>query len=130
MRSFTVALCALAASAAAQSAPQDTISYDATVYITSTITRINTITASSSPTGAPVNSTSTIVASHPTMAPSYNAGNGTAVAPTASPSAPTGTAPTGTAPGASQVPFPGAASSLSANAYLALVAAGLGYLVL
>lgn len=125
MRSFAVALCALAACASAQSS-QDTIKYDATVYITSTVTRINTITASSSPTGAPMNQTSTIAAVHPTMAPSYNAGNGTSVAPTASSSAPTGSS----APGPSQVPFPGAASSLSANAYLALVAAGLGYLVL
>ncbi|EMD88676.1 hypothetical protein COCC4DRAFT_60662 [Bipolaris maydis ATCC 48331] len=140
MRSFhqiPLALCALVATAVATTS-QDTISYDATVYITSTITRINTVTASSSPTGAPVNQTSTIVASHPSVAPSFsslsslssfssfNAGNATSVAPTAAPSAPTAALPSASAPAA----FPGAASSLTANAYLALVAAGLGYLVL
>ncbi|KAH7556667.1 hypothetical protein BM1_06101 [Bipolaris maydis] len=147
MRSFhqiPLALCALVATAVATTS-QDTISYDATVYITSTITRINTVTASSSPTGAPVNQTSTIVASHPSVAPSFsslsslssfssfNAGNATSVAPTAAPSAPTAalSAPTAALPSASApAAFPGAASSLTANAYLALVAAGLGYLVL
>jgi hypothetical protein len=129
MRSFQqipVALCALVACAVATTSSQDTIKYDATVYITSTITRVNTVTASTSPTGAPVNQTSTFIATHPTMAPSYNAGNGTSVAPTASASAPTGALPSASAPPA----FPGAASSLSINAYLAVAAAGLGYLVL
>ncbi|EUC41123.1 hypothetical protein COCMIDRAFT_106969 [Bipolaris oryzae ATCC 44560] len=123
-----LALCALVATAVATTS-SDTISYDATVYITSTITRVNTVTASSSPTGAPVNQTSTIIASHPTAAPSFssfNAGNATGVAPTAAPSASTATLPSASAPAA----FPGAASSLTANVYLAVVAAGLGYLVL
>ncbi|EMD64426.1 hypothetical protein GGP41_006840 [Bipolaris sorokiniana] len=131
MRSFQqipLALCALVATAVATTS-EDTVSYDATVYITSTITRVNTVTASSAPTGAPVNQTSTIIASHPTVAPSFssfNAGNATSVAPTAAPSAPTAALPSASAPAA----FPGAASSLTANAYLAVVAAGLGYLVL
>ncbi|XP_014554927.1 hypothetical protein COCVIDRAFT_28101 [Bipolaris victoriae FI3] len=138
MRSFQqipLALCALVATAVATTS-SDTISYDATVYITSTITRVNTVTASSSPTGAPVNQTSTIIASHPTVAPSFSsfdAGNATSIAPTAAPSASnaapsasTATLPSASAPAA----FPGAASSLTANTYLAIVAAGLGYLAL
>ncbi|KAL6172606.1 hypothetical protein ACJQWK_01755 [Exserohilum turcicum] len=124
---MSFALAALAACAFAADA-QDTISYDATVYITSTITRVNTITASSYPTGAPaINVTSTISAIHPTFAPSYNAGNATALA------APTASAPSASLPGASSPAapeFPGAAASLHANAYLAIAAAGLGYLVL
>ncbi|EOA88266.1 uncharacterized protein SETTUDRAFT_38934 [Exserohilum turcica Et28A] len=132
---MSFALAALAACAFAADA-QDTISYDATVYITSTITRVNTITASSYPTGAPaINVTSTISAIHPTFAPSYNAGNATALAaPTASaPSAslPGASSPAVSKPAASKAPeFPGAAASLHANAYLAIAAAGLGYLVL
>ncbi|EUC30836.1 hypothetical protein COCCADRAFT_7154 [Bipolaris zeicola 26-R-13] len=145
MRSFQqipLALCALVATAVATTS-SDTISYDATVYITSTITRVNTVTASSSPTGAPVNQTSTIIASHPTVAPSFSsfdAGNATSVAPTAAPSASNAapsasnaapSASTATLPSASApATFPGAASSLTANTYLAIVAAGLGYLAL
>ena len=53
--------------------------YDATVYITSTVYRVNTVTASSSsPAGyTAANSTSTISATHPTIVPSYAAGNTT-----------------------------------------------------
>jgi hypothetical protein len=95
--------------------------YESTVYITSTVYRVNTVTLASSPTGAVMNQTSTIPAVHPTAAvvPSYPAGNGTAtIMPTASQGMP---APS---------QFTGAASSLNANAFLAALAAGVGYLVL
>ncbi|KAE8825104.1 hypothetical protein HRS9122_10203 [Pyrenophora teres f. teres] len=130
MRSFQmVALSALAIGASAD-APMDTLTYDATVYITSTVTRVNTVTLSSSPTGsAPVNMTSTISATHATIAPSYPVNATMAVAstgvmPTSAPSA------SGPVPSSSSTPFEGAASTLNVNAFIVALAAGLGYLVL
>ncbi|KAI8931552.1 hypothetical protein NX059_011207 [Plenodomus lindquistii] len=122
MRSFqniVAILFAFFVCAFASSAPASEAEYEATVYVTSTVYRVNTITLSGSPTASVVNQTSTIVAVHPTAAyPTYSAGNGTIVAPT----------------GTNMVPSPpqftGAASSLNANAMLAAFAAGLGFLVL
>lgn len=112
---FAFLMCAVAESASASSS----VAYDATVYITSTVYRVNTVTMSGSPSGSVANQTSTIPAVYPTGAsPSYHAGNGTSVAPTA----------TSASPSPSQ--FTGAASALNANAYLAAFAAGVGYLVL
>lgn len=91
---------------------QDTEVYDATVYITSTVFRVNTIYQSGTPTGPVYNSTSTISAVIPT-----GHANAT-VAPSASQVKPTPPA------------FTGAASALNANAFLAAFAAGVGYLVL
>jgi hypothetical protein len=101
--------------------------YDATVYITSTVYRVNTVTMSSSVAGyTPVNQTSTIPATHPTITPSYNAGNATsAVLPTGSASLPS-SAPSASSP----TEFEGAASSLKINAFAAAFVAGVGYLVL
>ncbi|OAK96551.1 hypothetical protein IQ06DRAFT_308525 [Phaeosphaeriaceae sp. SRC1lsM3a] len=118
MRSFqqvVVFLFALLVCAFAQS--QDTEVYDATVYITSTVYRVNTITMSGSPTGSVANVTSTIPASH---LPTYPAGslkpNGTTAAPSSvKPSSPA---------------FTGAASALNVNAYVVALVAGVGYLVL
>ncbi|RAQ99506.1 hypothetical protein DDE82_008192 [Stemphylium lycopersici] len=127
MRSFqqlVLALFALLACAFAME--EEEIAYDATVYITSTVYRVNTVTASSSAAGyAPVNQTSTISAVHPTMVPTYVTSNGTSsVMPTAS-------APIVVAPSASQpAEFEGAASSINVNTFVVAVAAGLGYLVL
>ncbi|RMZ68390.1 hypothetical protein GMOD_00010025 [Pyrenophora seminiperda CCB06] len=132
MRSFqTVALSALAigASAIDMSSSTDTLVYDATVYVTSTVFRVNTVTMSSSPAGyTPVNMTSTISATHPTIVPSYPAGNTTMVASSAG--IPT-SAPSASAPAASKPPtFEGAASTLNVNAFVVALAAGVGYLVL
>lgn len=118
MRSFqqvVVVLFALFAFALAQS-PEP--SYDATVYVTSTVYRVNTVTLSGTPTGSVANSTSTISASVASFAPSYSAGNGTTLAPT------------GVAPSSSAPAFTGAASHLNVNAFIAAVAAGVGYLAL
>jgi hypothetical protein len=111
---FALLVCALA---------QDTDIYDSTVYITSTVYRVNTVTMSgASPSGSVANQTSTIYATH---TPAYPAaasslkGNGTSIV------LPTGT---GAKPSATQ--FTGAASSLTINAYVAALAAGVGYLVL
>jgi len=126
MRSFQQVVLSLFALLACAFAMEEDMAYDATVYITSTVYRVNTVTASSSAAGyAPVNQTSTISAVHPTVVPSYAAGNGTAsVMPTAS-------APTAVAPSASQpAEFEGAASSVNVNTFIVAVAAGLGYLVL
>ncbi|KAH7381494.1 hypothetical protein DE146DRAFT_287434 [Phaeosphaeria sp. MPI-PUGE-AT-0046c] len=118
MRSFqqvVVLLFALLACAFAQA--QDTEVYDATVYITSTVYRVNTVTMSGSPTGSVANMTSTIPASH---MPSSPAGS---LKPNGTTAAPTSVKPSSAA-------FTGAASALNANAYLAAFAAGVGYLVL
>jgi len=128
MRSFqqiVVFLFALLVRALAQS---DTDIYDSTVYITSTVYRVNTVTMSGpSPSGSVANSTSTIHAIHATNTPAYPAAvssfkaNGTAVV-----------YPTGSGAGVKPSPtqFTGAASSLNINAYVAALAAGVGYLVL
>jgi hypothetical protein len=118
MRSFqqiVVFLFALLVSVMAQ----DTESYDATVYITSTVYRVNTVTMSGQYTGNAANMTSTIAASAPTAAMSK--GNGTSIV------LPTGS---GSGPKPSTAPFTGAASALNINAYVAALAAGVGYLVL
>lgn len=134
MRSFQIAaLSALAIGASAvdtSSSSSETLVYDATVYVTSTVFRVNTVTMSSSPAGyTPVNMTSTISATHPTIVPSYPAGNTTMVAPTGV--APTASAPSASAPAPSKpAPFEGAASTLNVNAFVVALAAGLGYLVL
>lgn len=120
MRSFqqiTALLFAFLALALAQAAEP---SYDGTVYVTSTIYRVDTVTLSGTPTGSVANSTSTISASVATFVPSYSAGNGTAAAST-------GVAPTSSAPASE---FTGAASRLNANAFIAAVAAGVGYIAL
>ncbi|KAH7397251.1 hypothetical protein BKA66DRAFT_408611 [Pyrenochaeta sp. MPI-SDFR-AT-0127] len=103
---FALLVCAFA---------QESEVYDATVYVTSTVYRVNTVTLSGSHTGSVANQTSTISAAHPT----YHAGNGTAVI-----------APTGSQAQPSQPQFTGAASSLNANAFVVALAAGVGYLVL
>jgi hypothetical protein len=105
--------------------------YDATVYITSTVYRVNTVTMSSSapaPGYTPANSTSTISATHPTIIPSYNAGNGTAgvVVPTASAPSASSVAPIASKP----AEFEGAAASIKVNTMVVALAAGVGYLVL
>ncbi|KAF2825098.1 hypothetical protein CC86DRAFT_394848 [Ophiobolus disseminans] len=120
MRSFqqiVVFLFALLVCALAQS---DTDIYDSTVYITSTVYRVNTVTMSgASPSGTVANHTSTI---HPSQSLRASVtsfkGNGTAVLPTGS----------GAKPSPTQ--FTGAASSLNINAYVAALAAGVGYLVM
>jgi hypothetical protein len=95
---FALLVCAFA---------QDTESYDATVYITSTVYRVNTITMSGSPTGSVVvaNQTSTISASH----------------------APTYAAISSLKPNGTSLVHP---SAMTINAYVAALAAGVGYLVL
>ncbi|KAF2438074.1 hypothetical protein P171DRAFT_167345 [Karstenula rhodostoma CBS 690.94] len=106
-------------------AAQDTQSYDATVYVTSTIYKVNTVTMSSSPAYEVHNSTTTIPApSVPTSAYAVPA-NSTAPYPTG-----TG-APSGTPAAPSTTEFPGAASGVSVNgALIAMLAAGLGFLAL
>lgn len=89
--------------------------YDTTVYVTSTVYRVNTVTVSGSHTGDAHNQTSTISAAYST----YPAGNATTKAPTGASS---------TAPPAAT--FTGAASSLNANAIVAALVAGVGYLAL
>jgi len=119
MRSFqqiVVFLLALVAFAFAQSSDSEV--YDSTVYITSTVYRVNTITMSGTPSSA-ANQTSTIPATYaPSQYPAGTTNATTVVRPSA----------TGAKPSASQ--FTGAASGLTAPAYLAALAAGLGYLVL
>jgi hypothetical protein len=120
-------LFALFASALAQGYSQESVSYDATVYVTSTVYRVNTVTLSGSPTGSVANSTSTISASIPTLAPSYPSSNGTA----SSIVYPSGTlAPSASKPVPSSPAFTGAASALNVNAFVAALAAGVGYLAL
>ena len=116
MRSFTNILSFLFALFVCAMAQSE--SYDTTVYITSTVMLVNTVTMSGSPTGSVANQTSTIAAAAPTAYSTGAIGNVT-VAPTATNAKPTDAAE-----------FTGAASALHANALLAAMAAGLGYLVL
>jgi len=136
MRSFqqvVLALFALLVCAFAQSSEPE---YESTVYITSTVYRVNTVTMSSSPASSIVlaNSTTTISATHAPTGPAYpivssGTANGTDTAlPTGS--YPTGSSPTIPKPSASPSQFEGAASALNVNAYLAALAAGITYLVL
>ncbi|KAF1953717.1 hypothetical protein CC80DRAFT_137336 [Byssothecium circinans] len=122
MRSFQQAVLFLFALCAAVFAAEP--SFDSTVYVTSTIYRVNTVTASGTPPAIPAaNSTSTIAPSYPTAtgAPSYSVPNN------ATSAKPTGTGIVSPSPSA----FPGAASSMSANgAFIAVLAAGLGLLAL
>jgi hypothetical protein len=122
MRSFfqtlLLALFALFSFAAAQD-------YDTTVYVTSTVYRVNTVTLSGSPTASVANTTSTILPSIPSaVTPIYSTGaaNGT-VSPTGSASGPGPAVPTVSE-------FPGAASQLSINSLAAILAVGIGYLAL
>jgi hypothetical protein len=131
MRSFqqvVLAFFALLVCALAQSSEPE---YESTVYITSTVYRVNTVTMSSSPASSIVlaNSTTTISATHAPTGPAYpivssGTANGTDVV------LPTGSAPTVPKPSASPSQFVGAASALNVNAYLAALAAGVAYLVL
>lgn len=120
MRSFQtifVFLFALVASVFAA----ESESYDTTVYVTSTLFRVNTVTMSGPAPSSPVaNQTSTISASGyaaPSVTGSYGT-NGTVIKPTGSATKP------------STPEFTGAASSLNANAFVVALAAGVGYLVL
>jgi hypothetical protein len=117
MRSFQTIVALLFAFVAFALAQSPEPSYDATVYVTSTVYRVNTVTLSGTPTGSIANSTSTVSASIATIIPSYGANGTTAV--------PTGVAPSSTPPA-----FTGAASHLNVNALVAAVAAGVGYLAL
>ncbi|KAL1598113.1 hypothetical protein SLS59_007123 [Nothophoma quercina] len=101
--------------------------YDTTVYLTSTVYRVNTVTMSgAAPSSVASNQTSTISAyAAPSVTGSYGTGsygtgNGTAIKPTG----------TGSATKPSTPEFTGAASSLNANAFVVALAAGVGYLVL
>ncbi|KAL6710112.1 hypothetical protein ACN47E_009903 [Coniothyrium glycines] len=119
MRSFhqlVAILFAFLACAFAQSSDQ----YEATVYITSTVTRVNTVTISGSHSGTLANQTSTIHAVYPTAASaSYSAGNGTA-----------SVAPTGSQVNPNTPQFTGAASTLNVGSYVVALAAGVAYFVL
>jgi hypothetical protein len=130
MRSFQQVVLFFFALFALAFAQESDDGYDATVYITSTVYRVNTVTMSSSLVGpSPANQTSTISATHPTVIPSYNAGNATsAIYPTGSVALPSSSlvAPSASSP----APFEGAASSLKINAFVVALAAGVGYLVL
>jgi hypothetical protein len=120
MRSFQQVLVFLFALVAFAFA-QDNEAYDSTVYITSTVYRVNTVTMSGSPTGSVANMTSTIPASH---APTY---------PAIASFKPNGTSavqPSGTGAKPTTSPFTGAASALNVNAYVAALVAGVGYLAL
>jgi len=121
MRSFQqIVVLLFAALFAFAFAQEDAASYDATVYVTSTVYRVNTVTMSGTPTGTVSVETSTISAYIPEgtgYAPSHS-GNGTSVAPT-------GAYPTTTPP-----PFEGAASSMGVNGVVAILAAGMAYLAL
>lgn len=121
MRSFQQLVVLLFAALFAFAYAQEDASYDATVYVTSTVYRVNTVTMPGTPTGTVSIETSTISASIPAGtgygAPSYS-GNGTSIAPT-------GALPSTTAP-----PFEGAASSMGVNGVVAILAAGMAYLAL
>jgi hypothetical protein len=98
--------------------------YETTVYVTSTVYRVNTVTMSGTPSASVANSTSTAysTATPPAVTPIYSAGNGTTVAPTgSSPASPSTSAP---------VDFPGAASTININAFVAVLAAGVAYMAL
>lgn len=119
MRSFQTIVALLFAFVAFALAQSPEPSYDATVYVTSTVYRVNTVTLSGTPTGSVANSTSTISASVATIIPSYGGGNGTIAVPTGV-----------TASSSSAPAFTGAASHLNVNALVAALAAGVGYLAL
>ena len=129
MRSFT-AILALAASLSAGAVAQDTQSYDATVYVTSTIYKVNTVTLSSSPAYEVANSTTTVPASMPSAPVVSAAGysvpaNSTAPFPTGS------SAPSAAPPAPSVTEFPGAASAMGVSGAVAgLVAVVVGALAL
>ena len=121
MRSFQAVIVFLFALVASVFAAE-TESYDATVYITSTVYRVNTVTMSGSPSGSVANQTSTISApsyAAPSVTASYGTNGTGAVKPTGS-----------ATKSASPSEFTGAASSLNANALVVALAAGVGYLVL
>ena len=120
MRSFQAIVVFLFALVAGVFAAE-TESYDATVYVTSTVYRVNTVTMSGSAPSSVANSTSTISAptyAAPSVTGSYGTTNGTVIKPT-------GSATKSPAPSE----FTGAAS-MNAPALAAMLAAGLGYLVL
>ncbi|KAF1969298.1 hypothetical protein BU23DRAFT_241969 [Bimuria novae-zelandiae CBS 107.79] len=130
MRSFQTIVLFLVALVAFALA-QDASTYDATVYVTSTIYKVNTVTMASSPAYEVANSTTTI-------APSSEA-TSSASASYAVPAPANSTAPYPTGSGASSgapaapttTEFSGAASGLSANgALIAIFAVGLGFLAL
>lgn len=119
MRSFQAVIVFLFALVASVFAAESE-SYDATVYITSTVYRVNTVTMSGSPSGYVANQTSTISApsyAAPSVTGSYGT-NGTVIKPTGSVTKP------------STPEFTGAASSLNANVLVVALAAGVSYLVL
>lgn len=126
MRSFQNVIVFLFALVACVFAAQESESYDATVYLTSTVYRVNTVTMSGSPSsGAVANQTSTIHAPSATyVAPT---GSYPIVGTNATSIKPTGT---GSATKPSMPEFTGAASSLNVNAFVVALAAGVGYLVL
>jgi hypothetical protein len=120
MRSFQTVIVFLFALVASVFAAE-TESYDATVYITSTVYRVNTVTMSGSSSGYAANQTSTISApsyAAPSVTGSYATGNATVIKPTGSATMP------------STPEFTGAASSLNANALVVALVAGASYLVL
>jgi hypothetical protein len=119
MRSFQQVIVFLFALLVAAFAQED--SYDSTVYITSTVYRVNTVTMSGTPSAPVVNMTSTISASHVPTYPAMSTikPNGTSII-----------APSGSGAKPSQPQFTGAASAMNVPAYLAVLAAGAGYLVL
>lgn len=122
MRSFQNVIVFLFALVACVFAAQDTESYDATVYLTSTVYRVNTVTMSGTPSGTVANTTSTIHAA---------SASATYVAPTAVYGTnSTSIKPTGSATKPAAPEFTGAASSLRASTLVAALAAGVGYLVL
>ncbi|KAJ4339782.1 hypothetical protein N0V87_002982 [Didymella glomerata] len=121
MRSFQAVIVFLFALVAGVFAAEPE-SYDATVYITSTLYRVNTVTMQSSPAYSVANQTSTIPAptyAAPSVTGSYPAGNGTGIVK-----------PTGSATKPSTPEFTGAASSLNVNALVVALVAGASYLVL
>ncbi|KAJ4299207.1 hypothetical protein N0V90_004451 [Kalmusia sp. IMI 367209] len=123
MRSFQQVILFLVALVAFAFA-QDAQSYDATVYVTSTIYKVNTVTLSSSPAYSVANSTTTIAASSETPAAYSVPANSTVPYPT-------GSGASSVAPVPTPTEFPGAASGLSVNgALVAAFAAALGYLAL
>jgi hypothetical protein len=133
MRSFQQVVVFLFALLVAAFAQED--SYDSTVYITSTVYRVNTVTMSGTPSAPVVNMTSTISASHVPTYPAMSSimPNGTSViAPSGSGSG-SGSgsiSASGSSVKPSQPQFTGAASAMNIPAYLAVLAAGAGYLVL
>ncbi|PVH95041.1 hypothetical protein DM02DRAFT_169524 [Periconia macrospinosa] len=125
MRSFQQVVLFLFAFALSVFAQQ----YDETVYVTSTIYRVNTVTATGTPpAGGPVNSTLTIA---PTPPVAYATAQPSASASFSVPGNATAPKPTGSTAPVQPSSFPGAASGLSVNgAVVAMVAAGLGFLAL